>query len=269
MSTKNADRFSPLFPGGQAQALLLKIVLCLVLVFALVIRGECGPEVYKYTDKDGIVHFTDDLSDVPVEQRTKVEAYQERKPPGVPEKDAMQKGTTDETSRKAAPLTSPGFSKQGKDPAVLEELKARKAALNRERSQLEKEQVRLAEQGEKVRATRAIWKLNSDLKELSERFAAHEEKRNAFEEAWDAYYSSIEVSPELEELKARKAALDTERAQLQQERVELAEKGRKVKNRREIRWHKHQLQELNERIATYRKKRDAFEEVWDAFYYSQ
>jgi hypothetical protein len=118
MSTKNADRFSPLFPGGQAQALLLKIVLCLVLVFALVIRGECGPEVYKYTDKDGIVHFTDDLSDVPVEQRTKVEAYQERKPPGVPEKDAMQKGTTDETSRKAAPLTSPGFSKQGKDPAI-------------------------------------------------------------------------------------------------------------------------------------------------------
>ncbi|UCG79642.1 MAG: DUF4124 domain-containing protein, partial [Desulfobacterales bacterium] len=79
MSTKNADRFSPPCPGGQTQSLLLKIVLCLVLVFALVIPRECGSEVYKYTDKDGIIHFTDDLTEVPVEQRTEVEAYQEQR----------------------------------------------------------------------------------------------------------------------------------------------------------------------------------------------
>jgi hypothetical protein len=146
---------------------------------------------------------------------------------------------------------------------------ARKVALDTERAQLEKEQERLADTGQKVRATRAIWVLNSDLKKLSARFAAHQEKRDAFERDWDAYYSSLKDLPELQRLKARQATLDAERTQLDKEQAELAEQGRKVKNRREIRWHKHQLQELNARIAAHQKKRNVFEKDWQAFYSEQ
>jgi hypothetical protein len=245
------------------------MVLCLVVVLVLLFPGICRAELYKYTDKEGIVHVTDNLADVPEEQRAEVEAYQELRDVGVTEKKLLQKDAADETSTRTIPGATPGPATQEKDPAVLEELEARRTDLDTERTQLERERAKLMEKGQELRATRAIWALNADFRELSGRFAAHQEKRNAFEEDWDAYYASLKDSPEVEKLKARHATLDMERIQLQDELSKLVEKERDTRQRRKIRWHKRNLQELNERIVAYQQKRDTFEKDWDAFYSSQ
>ena len=228
MHRKTVALFSRLRVIDQIRASHLRMVLCLIVVFALVLPGMCRAE---------------------------------KKP--------LQMDAADETSTRTTPEGTPSPATEEKDPAVLEELKARRTALDMERTQLEKEQAELADKGRRLRATRTIWALNADFRELSGRFAAHQEKRNAFEEDWDAYYASLKDSPEIERLKARNATLDVERIQLQEELSKLVEKERNTRQRRKIRWHKRNLQELNERIVAYQQKRDAFEKDWDAFYSSQ
>lgn len=228
MHRKTVHLFSRLRVIDQIRASHLRMVLCLIVVFALVLPGMCRAE---------------------------------KKP--------LQMDAADETSTRTTPEGTPSPATEEKDPAALEELKARKADLDMERTQLEKERAELMKKGRQLRATRAIWRVNADLRELNERIAAYQKKRDALEKDWDAHYASLKDSPELEGLRARKATLDVERIQLQEELSKLVEKERNTRQRRKIRWHKRNLQELNERIVAYQQKRDAFEKDWDAFYSSQ
>ncbi len=228
MHRKTVALFSRPRVIDQIRASHLRMVLCLIVVFALLFPGMCRAE---------------------------------KKP--------LQMDAADETSTRTPAEGTPSPATEEKDPAALEELKARKAALDMERTQLEKEQAELMKKGQELRATRAIWRVNADLRELNERIAAYQKKRDALEKDWDAHYASLKDSPELEGLRARKATLDVERIQLQEELSKLVEKERNTRQRRKIRWHKRNLQELNERIVAYQQKRDAFEKDWDAFYSSQ
>jgi hypothetical protein len=59
----------------------------LVLSFLALVFAETagGQEIYQYTDKDGIIHFTDDISKVPKGQRVPVERYRQNPRPSEPE----------------------------------------------------------------------------------------------------------------------------------------------------------------------------------------
>ena len=49
----------------------IKFILCLIIIlFAF----PAAPEIYKYVDENGDIHFTDDFNRVPVEQRSVVDA---------------------------------------------------------------------------------------------------------------------------------------------------------------------------------------------------
>lgn len=49
----------------------------ILLVGLVLIPGLCFAEFYKYRDANGVLRFTDNLQDVPKEQRAKIQAYQE------------------------------------------------------------------------------------------------------------------------------------------------------------------------------------------------
>jgi len=65
------------------------------------------------------------------------------------------------------------------------------------------------------------------LKELNDQFVAHQAERDAF---WDSYQSSQKDSSGFQALKARKATLDIERAQLESELAELVKIGQRVRS---------------------------------------
>jgi len=53
------------------------LICCLVLASASFVMAE----YYQYVDKDGMKHFTDDLSQVPKDQRPNLKTYQTIQPP--------------------------------------------------------------------------------------------------------------------------------------------------------------------------------------------
>ena len=154
------------------------------------------------------------------------------------------------------PAESSSPSSQEKDQAALEQLKARKAALDMERAQLEEEQAELVGKILKMKARGPARAHYNRLKELNDQFGAHQAERDAF---WDSYQSSQKDSSGFQALKARKAALDMERAQLEQELSKLVETGRRLRTRSVLRTVRHKLRELNDRLVEHRKKRDVFD----------
>ena len=239
---------------------MFNIIARLIVAFAFVFPGVCLADFYRYTDKDGITHFTDDLGNIPEDQRIQIETYRKSETLAAP---------TNEPPAKTAPATSPGQTGQTNDQSKLESLEARKAALDMERAQLEAEQMELAQKGQKLRTGVALRGHKRRMRELNGLVVTYRGKRDAFEKDWQAYYSLREGSPESESLMARKAALDVERAQLEAERAELAEKIQKVRSMLMIRADSRRMKEVNDRLVAHHKKRDAFEKDWQACYSSK
>jgi predicted aspartyl protease len=96
MDKKNAD-------------LLILLCLC-IFVVALFLPFELRAEIYKYVDKNGTIHFVDDLGNVPAEYRDQVTVREEepKAPPQeeVPAAVTKKKGETPEEARTRQMLES-------------------------------------------------------------------------------------------------------------------------------------------------------------------
>ena len=265
MHGKTSDLFLRLEVIKETAGSHLPRFLCLVIVFPLLFSGMCRAEVFQYRDDEGVVHFSDSLDDIPKGRQIE-EVYDEPKSFDTPEEESLKKEATKEVPGKEAPEAASESATPEKDHSV-EALEARRMSLDIERSQLEEELAKVIERGRTQRVTRAIRKVNADLKVVVEALAEHQVKRDAFEKDWEEHHAPLKDSPEVEKFKGRKADLDGERVQLQERLSELAEKNpRQINQRREIRWYKVDLREINQRFSEYRKQRDAFEKDRDAYY---
>lgn len=64
----------------------------ILLVGLILIPGLCLAEFYKYRDANGVLRFTDNLQDVPREQRDQIKSYQEAvTPEATPSLESEQK----------------------------------------------------------------------------------------------------------------------------------------------------------------------------------
>jgi hypothetical protein len=165
---------------------------------------------------------------------------------------------------------------QGPDSEMLEVLRARKATLDQERSQMEKELAGIIRMGlqqkdtSTKKAKRAICKVNQDLEAMTKRLAAHQQKRQAFERDWDEYHVTLEDSAEVESLKERKRAVDWDRVQIEDRLSELVRRhGQQIDQEKEIQWYQVTLREIDEALVDYQQNRNAFERDWEAFYAKQ
>jgi hypothetical protein len=159
------------------------------------------------------------------------------------------------------------------DPEVLEILKTRKSTLDQERAQIEKElrgiiTVGVQQQDPSAKKTkRAMCKVNQDLQAMNKRLAAHQQKREAFERDWNAYYVSLRDSAEVKSLEERKRVLDWDRTQIEKELSELVRKDeQQLSDEKEIQWYQVVLREIDQRLIGYQNNRNAFERDWEAFY---
>jgi hypothetical protein len=141
------------------------VITCLILCL---IPGLAAAEFYKYRDQNGIVRFTDNLLDVPKDQRGAVEQYKE--------------------------IVTPRTADETRPTDQLKDLNARADALNAERDLLAKEYADLEKEREAIeKATRNpqnATEYDTDKKQVDDYNAgirAYEEKRKLFQEKVDAF----------------------------------------------------------------------------------
>jgi len=125
-------------------------------------------EYYRYVDKSGVKHYTDDLSEVPSDQRPNLSVYKSIQSP--PEKKTPEKDTT-----------------EAKDTLTHESLILKENKLAEEYEVLVKKNKALAEERETLEDkeyNELVTQLNSEIKQ-------YREKRKAFKALVEQYNKQI------------------------------------------------------------------------------
>lgn len=157
-------------------------VLTVFTVFTLV---PASGQFYRYTDENGVVRYTDDLSLVPPDQIKAAKGYVELKE--APDRPA----TTDE---KPATAETPALD-VGRDAdleATAQKLQAMKEELQQQYQALIQEQKTLHEKGRKVTQNKAeARKYKESQAAFAKRHQAYEAKRKDYEAAVQTYNAEV------------------------------------------------------------------------------
>lgn len=164
----------------------MRLVGLLLMVFCLVFPQFVYAEFYRYKDKNGVIRYTDDLSQVPQEQREKTETYESEVSKPDSGKGVIVEGG-EETSEDSGIETDEIDVPEGKDVAQLEKLNKKKAALDKEYSDLVKEKDELVKSKEGIKKGYELKAYNEKIVDLNERISAFEKKRQEFAKEVDAF----------------------------------------------------------------------------------
>jgi chromosome segregation ATPase len=164
---------------------------------------SASAEYYRYIDKDGNVHYTDDLTAVPENQRTDINEYNEiQSNVGDHQKDE-EKAKTTET------LIEEKQSETKQDAYDFSEIKKK---LDRKKEQLEKEYKALMDEKKqfqedknKLKTRTAARKYNNAVLKLNEKIEDYQKRKTEFDAEVEHYNSQVEKSY-LNELEKRKKA---------------------------------------------------------------
>lgn len=143
-----------------------RIIIMLMILLAL--PALASAEIYKYRDQNGILRFTDNLTEVPLAQRKNVDEYQEIK-------------TTEEVAEPAPDLTA------GQDPHAAEKaLLDEKGALDIEYNQLVEMRKSLEAAPQSV-TPEEIAAHENKVRDYNARLQVYEVKQKAFRAKVDEY----------------------------------------------------------------------------------
>ena len=178
----------------------------IVVLFAMVFFFSmlANAQIYRYTDEEGVVRFTDDLAQVPPDQRPKTEQYQEydtgstqvEEAGAAGEKSGRGEAADDSSKDEEEAAVSPesgdaaaqdGESQEGEYDFETnykrleqerEDLAGEYEAMLQEKAALEEEQK--LEEGEKLSESE-IAKRNEKIRDFNERVKEYRKKRELFE----------------------------------------------------------------------------------------
>jgi chromosome segregation ATPase len=171
---------------------LMKHFKIFIIITFLMFSVSAAAEFYKYVDEDGNVHFTDDINQVPAEQRAKIRSYVE----SVSEDPAGQEVTRENQSEQAATDQQTNFPDlSGDESESLEDAKKRidelKSEIDQEYEALLKEKEQLAKNKEKAKTRKQIIEFNKKVDSLNKRVVVYEKKGKDYKEQVDAYNQRI------------------------------------------------------------------------------
>ncbi len=168
----------------------------LILMLTLLVPVSSYGEFYKYRDENGVVRFTDNLAEVPKDQRPEVESYVEPSDFEQPEPEPEKSSSPERRALRRGPAD------QSEDETLTPEERA--AQLRKEKETLEQEYEAIVEAQKELAAQRRTLKTpasynehNEQQRRLRDRAEAYERWRSDFEARVEAYNQSIE--PDLPE----------------------------------------------------------------------
>ncbi|MEW5735469.1 MAG: DUF4124 domain-containing protein [Thermodesulfobacteriota bacterium] len=139
----------------------------------LSIPSQSLAEYYRYRDEKGVTRYTDNLADVPVDQREGAKEYEEFvTPPG--EKKAVVKPDAKSSGGGATSMEKP-------TPSDVTSLTARQDSLTAEYSRLMEEKSRLEEERAQITSKAQTEAFNRKANEFNQKISAYEKKRARLE----------------------------------------------------------------------------------------
>jgi len=160
----------------------------LLIMLYLWLPTSVWAEFYKYKDQNGTLHFTDNIAEVPKDQRPQVERYTEQKDQVAPEKKRRKVRREDSGQQKAQVDKIKKIEiRQEKTKIAAENLSRIKAAMDKEYANLMKEKKTLVRVGNTMTDPSNIEVFNEDVINLNERIAEFEKRRLEFKKKADAF----------------------------------------------------------------------------------
>ena len=159
----------------------MRYKLIIFLLILLLVPALSFAEFYKYRDKDGILRFTDNLVDVPEDQRPKVHSYSEPDDfltPQEKKKKAIQKEKASKKIRKSSGRLAKDSSFMGLN-RIKTELDAEHAELTRTKHALNREKNTLS-------SIEAVKEYQDKVRRLNESIVDYEKRRKEFKRKIDA-----------------------------------------------------------------------------------
>jgi len=180
--------------------LAMGLAILTVASFPTVARGE----FYRYIDGNGNVRFTDNLANVPPEQRTRVEEYKEVVPDRPSLKEEEAKGKGQDEGKGTEPEAAEGTAKtdtetgsamdDGKTEAMRQKLKDEGLRLQEEYDALMEEREKL-DKAASTRLTPAAQRgLVDKIKDFNARIQDYEKRRETHNKAVEAYQTDTTAS---------------------------------------------------------------------------
>lgn len=162
----------------------MKKAIWLMVPLIICLSGPVSADFYKYTDQDGNIRFTDDLSKVPKDQRTNVTSYEESEsaqPTAVP----VDKKETGQQPIEKKPETDNDTDAQSK------QIQSRKDELDKEYHALMREKARLEAEAENPKSAEEIVQFNRKVSDLNKNISQYDQKRKALHADIEAYNARV------------------------------------------------------------------------------
>lgn len=159
----------------------MKTIKWFTLIFLVLFSVPAIAEFYKFVDEDGNVHYTDDLSRVPENQRSHVDAYKEYKSdtdiePVEDQKEDIKQPVPEEKKEVDNSLTETG-----------QRLEIKKEKLDKEYQDLMKERAEIEIEKKNIKTAIETRKHNEKVLAFNEKIKNYEKKREAFNAEVEAY----------------------------------------------------------------------------------
>ena len=150
----------------------------LIGLFLLSTAVSASAEIYKYRDASGVMRFTNNLHEVPKDQREQVQSYHEIKPKVEAAEDPAQK--------------SPAKPEDDAMAKQAEELKKEKELLDNEYAKLEEDRKSLVEMSQKEKSDEEDAAFREQIESFNARIKAYDEQVKAFEEKVEQYNTAVQ-----------------------------------------------------------------------------
>ena len=161
-------------------------LICLLMVS---LPLSASAEFYRYIDKKGNIHYTDDLSTVPENQRTDMYEYSES------QRNAYDNPKDEQSAVKLRPLSEEnqvhGQNKANDIAETKRHLDRKKQEFDKEYKALMQERAQITKDNKNLRSRAAAKKYNKVISKFNEKIADYETRKKVFDAEVEEYNARV------------------------------------------------------------------------------